>query len=58
MYKTPEIFFLVPDQHKNYDMCIEVDPWQLHDVPDYFKTKEMCDQAVKHDSYSLRFVPD
>ena len=29
-------------------MCIkavEVDPWQLGDVPGHFKTQEMCDDA-------------
>ena len=30
-------------------MCIkavEVDPWQLGDIPGHFKTQEMCDDAV------------
>ena len=42
-------------------MCnyaVDVDPWQLHDVPDYFKTHKMCDDVVQRDSYSLQFVPD
>ena len=42
-------------------MCIKalkVDPWQLNDIPDYFKTQKMCDKTVKDDLYSLHFVPD
>ena len=42
-------------------MCIEaveVDPWQLYDVPDRFKTRKICDDAVGGDPYSLQFVPD
>ena len=42
-------------------MCIkvlEVDPRQLHDVPDHFKMQDMCDKAVSDDSFSLRFVSD
>ena len=42
-------------------MCIkalEVDPGQLSDIPAYFKSQEMCDDAVWEDSYSLRFDPD
>ena len=42
-------------------MCIkalEVDPWQLHSVPDHFKTQDMCDKAVRDDSFSLQFAPD
>ena len=31
---------------------------QLHYVPDHFKTKEMCDKAVREDPSSLRYVPD
>ena len=27
-------------------------------IPDCFKTQEMCDKAVKDDSFSLQFVPD
>ena len=37
---------------------LEVDPWQLNDVPDYFKALEMCDDAVWEDPYSFRFAPD
>ena len=42
-------------------MCIEaveVDPWQLKDVPDHFKKQKMCDKPVKDDPSSLRFVHD
>ena len=41
-------------------MCIttlEIDPWQLNDFPDYFKTQEMCDDTIWEDPYSLLFVP-
>ena len=27
-------------------------------VPDHFKTKEMCDKAVRYDPRTLFFVPD
>ena len=42
-------------------MCIkavEVDPWQLKDVPDHLKTQEICDNAVKDYLFSLRLVPN
>ena len=42
-------------------MCIkavEVDPWRLDDVPDHFKTQDVCDKAVKDDPSSLQYVPD
>ena len=42
-------------------MCIkadEIDPWQLGDVPNHFKTQDMCDDAVWGDPFSLQFVPD
>ena len=38
--------------------AVEVDHWQLKDVPDYFKTQEMCDKAVRDDPSSLRYVCD
>ena len=38
--------------------ALKVDPWQLHDIPDYFKTQKMCDKTVKDDPYTLQFVPD
>ena len=28
-------------------MTIEVGPWRLEDVPDHFKTQEICVKAVK-----------
>ena len=31
---------------------------ELHNVPDHFKTQEMCDKAVTFNPYTLRFVPD
>ena len=33
-------------------------PNPFHCIPDRFKTQEMCDKAVKGDSFSLEFVPD
>ena len=41
-------------------MCnaaIDVDPWSLYDVLDYFKTEKMCDDMVQRDPYFLQFVP-
>ena len=41
-------------------MCIkavEVDPWQLYDVPDHFKSQKMCDAIVSEDPYSLQYIP-
>ena len=39
-------------------MALEVDPWQLNDITDYFKTQRMCDKIVKDEPYFLKFVPD
>ena len=42
-------------------MCIkavEVDPWQLHYVPDIFKAQEMCDKVVRDQFFSLEYVSD
>ena len=42
-------------------MCIkavEVDPRQMYNVSDYFKTQEMCDDVVWGDPSSLQYVPD
>ena len=42
-------------------MCNEIlrtMPDEFHRIPDRFKTKKMCDKAVKDDSSSLQFVPD
>ena len=38
--------------------ALELDPWQLNNIPDYFKTQKMCDKAVKDDPSSLQFVSD
>ena len=41
-------------------MCnasVEVDQWQLGDVPDHLKTQEIHNKAVKDQLFSLRFVP-
>ena len=61
MRKNPAGFFLVSDHFKTQEMCndaLDVDPWQLNDVPDYLKTQRMCGHAVQRDSYSLQFVFD
>ena len=42
-------------------MCIkavEVDPWQLHYVPDIFKAQKMCDKVVRDQFFSLEYVSD
>ena len=42
-------------------MCndaVDVNPWLLSDVPNYFKTQKMCDDVVLRKSYFLQFVPD
>ena len=42
-------------------MCndaVDVNPWQLSYVPNYFKTQKMCDDVVLRQSYFLQFVPD
>ena len=42
-------------------MCIraiEIDPWALEHVPDYFKTQQMCERAVEDKPYILKFVLD
>ena len=38
--------------------AVELDPWQLKNVLEHFKTQEMCDYAAWEDSFSLQFVPD
>ena len=48
MHENPVAFFLVSDRFKSQKMCIkalEVDPWQLNDIPD-LKTTKMCDKTV------------
>ena len=61
MQKNPAAFFLVPDRFKTHKMFIkalEVDPWQLNDIPGYLRTKKMYDKTLKNDPYTLQFVPD
>ena len=41
-----------------YIKVVEVDSWQQKDVPDHFKTQEMCNKAVRDYLFSLRLVPD
>ena len=36
----------------------DIEPWQLKDFPNHFKTQKMSDNVVLKDSYSLQFVPD
>ena len=36
----------------------EVDPWQLHYVPDRLKTQEMFDATMREDPSSLVYIPD
>ena len=36
----------------------DVDPWQLGNASDHFKTQEMCNEAMREDSYAIKFVPD
>ena len=41
---TRQHSFLIPERFKTQQVSIEgveVDPWQLHDVPDHFKDPEM-----------------
>ena len=37
---------------------VKKDPWSLAEVPDHFKTQEMCNKAVEKDSCLLSEVPD
>ena len=39
-------------------MAFEVDPWQLKDVPDHFKTQKICDKAARDQLFSLQHAPD
>ena len=36
----------------------EVEPWQLKDAPDLFKTSKRYDKAVRDYPFSLQHVPD
>ena len=37
---------------------VDIEPWFLRVVPDCFKTREMCEKAVKKCLYLLKYVPD
>ena len=37
---------------------MRIEPCSLAFVSDYFKTEEMCNDAVEKDPYSLGYVPD
>ena len=37
------------------DKAVEVGPWLLMYVPDYFKKQNMCEKAVKDDSFFYSF---
>ena len=42
-------------------MCnktVDVDSWQLKDIPNQFKTQKMCNKAVRYYSFQLQFVSD
>ena len=41
-----------------YIKALEIDPWQLNDISDYFKAQQICDKTAKDDPYSLQCVPD
>ena len=59
--KTQQHFFFFLAVLKPKKMCIkalEVDPWQLNDIPDYLKTQKLCGKTVKNYPYPLQFVPD
>ena len=61
MRENPAAFFLVSGCFKTQEMCIkavEVDSWQLDDVPNHFETQGVCDNAVWEGLFSLQFVPD
>ena len=61
MHTRPAFFYFVLDCLKTQEMgikAVEVDQWQLYDVPDHFKKQKICDKAVSEDPYSLQYVPD
>ena len=37
---------------------LEIIPVWIREISDHLKTQEMCDEAVRIESYSLAFVPD
>ena len=46
--ETQQDFFLslIIIKQKMCNAAIDVDPWSLYDVLDYFKTQKMCDDVV------------
>ena len=62
MRMNPAVFSLVPDRFKIEEMCIKtlrVGTWQvLEDVLDCFKTRNVCEKAMRKSPSSLIDVPD
>ena len=59
--ENPATFFLLSDRFKRHEMCndaADIEPWQLKDFPNHFKTQKMSDNVVLKYSYSLQLVPD
>ena len=57
----PAPFLLIPDcfgTQEMYERAVDGDPWSLIHVPNYFKTKVVCDYLVCEDSYSIKCVPN
>ena len=40
------------------DAAVCMEPFLLAYVPNRFKTRKMCDKAIRNDYFSVRFVPD
>ena len=40
------------------ERAVWLGPSVLQLVPDHFKTQEICDDAVRDESFSLQYVPD
>ena len=40
------------------EKAFEEEPWYLEYVCDRLKTQEMCNEAVSHNPFTLRFIPD
>ena len=63
MHVNPALFFLVPDYLKTEEMCegaaeiVKIWSWQLGDVPDRFKTRDMRKKAVEKDPRMLKYIP-
>ena len=55
--RTQEMCGEVYNVQKMCNEAVEIDPWQLYDVPYYLKTQKMCDDVAQRDSYSLQFFP-